>query len=94
MTLLSFLYYSETVRKILLGTYHTGKPSPGKLTDSVCRQFCSTKIFPVVIEFHFQGTCGASNRDIRFYLRFYLKEQSLFEFLVFFKKKTDIQKEI
>ena len=88
-----FLYYSEIIRKILLGTYHTRKCSPTKLTDSVCRQFCSTKISPVIIEFHFHGTCEASNRGSRFYLRFYLKKQSLFEFLVF-SRKNFIQKEI
>ena len=93
LTPLSFLYYSETIRKILSGTYHTGKSSPTKLTGSVCRQFFSTKISPVVIEFHFHGTCEASNRGSRFYLRFYLKKQSLSEFLVFSRKNL-IQKKI
>ena len=42
--ILPWNYYKNTFRYLSYG-----KPSPAKLTDSVCRQFCSTKIFPVVI---------------------------------------------
>ena len=87
------VFYFETIRKILLGIYHTGKPSPTKLADSVCRHFPSTNTFPVVTEFHFHGTCGASNRASRFYLRSSLKKQSLSDFLAFSRKKL-IHKEI
>ena len=82
-----FLYYSETIRKRLLGSCHTGKLSPAKLADSVYRQFSTTKIFPVVIEFHFHGTCGASDKGSRFYLKSNLKKHSLSEFLDFSIKK-------
>ena len=90
-----FLYITlKLLKKYFQGPIIREKLSPAKLAGSVCRQFCSTKIFPVVIEFHFHGKCGASNRGSRFDLRrFYLKKQSLSEFC-FCSRKKFIQKEI
>ena len=65
----SIIFFCITLKLLekLLGSYHTGKLSPAKLADSVYRQFSTTKIFPVVIEFRFHGTRGASDKGSSIY---------------------------
>ena len=82
-----FFYITLKLLEKLLGSCHTGKLSPAKLADLVYWQFSTTKIFPIVIEFHFHGTCGASDKDSRFYLKSNLKKHSISKFLDFSIKK-------